>query len=237
MLSEARKIIKLFDRGFVNENSRDFIVEKQRDGRERLQIRNPRKAAAHAPAPAPEVIPGFCLFMCLDETGSIGVGGAQFGIDTIDTFRGVIGDARINGIGYVSFGDIMCETYSITTDLDAARARLQAVVDSGGSDPIFFQDGGGDTPENGVDALQVACDALSTSPHAARSQFRYIALRTDNDNFLHNVNDPATVLGELESDLVSKTWLSVGGDQESGVPHYTVEFPASAKIVHGDFAP
>jgi len=181
---------------------------------------------------------GFVLFMCLDETGSIGIGGAQRGLDIIAAFRNAVGDTQIRGIGYVSFGDIICEIYPITDDLDAVVTRLQAVVDSGGSDPVFFQDNGGDTPENGVDALQVAIDQLAASSVAQAAQFRYIYLKTDTLGFAHNAADPATVLSTLESNAISRTWLEFGDatdGSESGL--YADTFPESAKIRHDDFDP
>lgn len=196
-------------------------------------------AAAGALVCEVDIIPGFTLVLCLDQTGSIGVGGAARGIEIIDLFRNEVGDNRINGIGFVSFGDIMCETFPINADLDLVRARLQAVVDSGGSDPVFFQDGGNDIPENGIDALQVALDELAVSAVAQSSQYRYIFLKTDTAGFAHNANDPAAVLSALLSSVVSKTWIEFdeGNTDAADEGEYASALPESAKISHGDFDP
>jgi len=194
-----------------------------------VQLRARGKKTAVAGAAPQGLIPGtFILFLCLDETGSIGIGGAERGIEIIDTYA-----SRVPAIGFVSFGDIMCETFPIT-DAATCRARLQVVVDSGGSDPIFFQDGGGDTPENGVDALNVACDQ-----HAAYSSSlpRLVFMKTDNDNFLHNTSDPATVLGRLQG--LWATWFEFNGDEDGTSPHYSVAFPENptppGAITHSEF--
>jgi hypothetical protein len=184
-------------------------------------------------------LPGFVLFLCLDQTGSIGIGGAQRGIEIIDQFRNEVGDQQIRGIGFVSFGDILCETYEITDDLDAVRARLQEVVDSGGTDPVFFQDGGGDTPENGVDALQRAIDRIANSSLAQRADHRYIYLKTDTAGYAHQSADPNTVLATLNSSAISRTWLEFNPENtDSGDEGlYATQFAASTKILHGDFDP
>jgi hypothetical protein len=188
--------------------------ELRPDGRVQLHVKAGESSTAVAAAPQGLIPDSFILFMCLDETGSIGIGGAQRGIEIIDTYA-----ARCQGIGYVSFGDIMCETFAIT-DPATCRARLQVVVDSGGSDPIFFQDDGGDVAENGVDALNVACDQ-----HAAYSSAlpRLVFMKTDNDNLAHNSHSSASVLARLGSLWAS--WLEFNGDQESTFEHYSVAFP------------
>lgn len=183
--------------------------------------------------PAPET---FALFLCLDETGSIGTGGAAAGIAVIDEFRSAFGDTQIAGIGFVSFGDVLCETFAFTTDIDAVRDRLEEVVNSAGTDPVFFQDGGGDTPENGVDALEAALDALLASADAQAANKRYIYLRTDTLGFAHNAADPAAILARLLAEP-DKTWLEFGEAVEGDETHYADAFPAGAKIIHGAFAP
>ena len=199
-------------------------TELQPNGRVQLKFRKGSVVGAPPSAVIPEA---FVLFLCLDETGSIGIGGATRAIEIIDAYS-----SRCQGIGFVSFGDIMCETFAIT-DPATCRARLQTVVDSGGSHPIFFQDGGGDTSENGVDALNVALEQ-----HAAYSSPlpRLTFMKTDNDNYLHNTSDPAVVLTGLQG--LWATWLEFNGDQEAA-PHYSDSFPENptppGAITYGEF--
>lgn len=177
------------------------------------------------------VVPGFVLFLCLDETGSIGVGGAARGVEIIDEFRDAIGDERILGVGFQSFGDSMVLFQPISADLDAVRAIL--VTAAGGTGP-FFGDTGGDTPENGVDALNIGVDELTTSPIALRARYRYLALKTDTWGFAHNETDPSTVFAKLSG--ISKTWLEFNSGASHEGTSYEATFPANEKIIHGAFA-
>jgi hypothetical protein len=62
-------------------------------------------------------------------------------------------------------------------------------------------------------------------------------MKTDNDNFLHNTSDPATVLGRLQG--MWATWLEFNGDQEGGTPHYSEAFPENptppGAVTHSEF--
>ena len=62
-------------------------------------------------------------------------------------------------------------------------------------------------------------------------------MKTDNDNFLHNTSDPATVLGRLQG--LWATWLEFNGDQDGSSPHYSVAFPENptppGAITHSEF--
>jgi hypothetical protein len=86
-------------------------------------------------------------------------------------------------------------------------------------DPVFFQDtGGSDIPENGVDALNAACDL-----HAAYSSTlpRLIYMVTDNNNYSHNVQSPSAVNARLISNNIWATWLDFDSNAISGQPHYS----------------
>jgi|GEM_PF-5022967 len=198
---------------------------------------------------------GFVLFLCLDETGSIGIGGAERGLEIIAAFRDGVGDQQIRGIGYVSFGNIICETYPITSDLDAVVARLTTVVNSGGSDAVFFQDSGGDTPENGVDALKVAFDQLKASAIAQAAQYRYVFLKTDTAGYAHSNDNTLSGHAAYESAVaarvseISRLFIEFdAGNTANGDPstdldtsgdwgEYADLLPESEKIVWDDFDP
>jgi hypothetical protein len=176
---------------------------------------------------------GFVLFLCLDQTGSIGVDGAQRGIDIIDQFIGEVGTDRINGVGFVSFGDVMCETYSISSDVAAVRARLQEAVDSSGSDEGFFCDGGGDIPENGVDAINIGLNQLAATSLPGR---KYIYFKTDTAGYKYQTSDPATVAARLSSEIFA-AWLEFDSantdSDDDGL--YEDTFPEAGNVFHSDF--
>lgn len=172
------------------------------------------------------VPPVFAMFLCLDETGSIGIGGALRGIEIIDTYG-----ERVGALGFVSFGDVMCKTYPITEDVAAVRAYLQAVVDY--EDPEyseFFQDGGGDTPENGVDALATALAA-----HAAFDSGlpRLVFLKTDTWGYANHTAVPATVNLALQS--LYGTWLEFGEEGIGEGTSYAIGFPETERVKHSTF--
>lgn len=167
----------------------------------------------------------YILVLVLDQTGSIGSGGASSGINIIDT-------SNIHALGVVSFGDSICNVYPITTDLASARAYLVDAVENPGTSP-FYCDGGGDTPENGVDALSEALDMLSLY---SSSNQKAIYFRTDTIGYAHNTSDPAEVNAELNSELMTLTFLEFGTETdgtEEGL--YPDTFPETDKVTWQGF--
>jgi len=177
---------------------------------------------------------GYAMVLVLDQTGSIGTAGASAGIAIIDT-------ANIQALGVVSFGDSICFSYPITTDLAAVRSFLEDAVSSGvdcDATPIssspFFCDCGGDLPENGVDALNQGFSMLAaystTLPKA-------IYFKTDTAGYAHQTSDPATVNTQLNSLTMSKTFLEFNptNTDPTDEGEYADTFPETDKITWSGF--
>lgn len=165
------------------------------------------------------------LMLVLDQTGSIGVGGAQAGIAIIDR-------TDVQAIGYVSFGDVIVQQRAITTNLALVREELEYAATHPGASP-FFGDGGGDTPENGVDALAAGLDLLagfSGVPGGTRALY----MKTDTAGFAHQTQSPSVVNTRLN--LLSAVWLEFGnladGEEEG---FYLTTFPETAVVSHDAF--
>ncbi len=170
--------------------------------------------------------PRFVLYLCLDETGSIGEGGAQRGLDLITLYAD-----RIAAIGFCSFGDAIRKNYAITASVSTVADYLQDVVD--GVSPAvdeFFGDDGGDTPENGVDAL-----AAAVAAHAAYVSDlpRLVALKTDTWGFAHQAASPATVLAGLTA--LDGVWLEFNRNGSPDGTSYAATFPQTTKLRHSPF--
>jgi len=179
-----------------------------------------------------KTIPGFVLFLCLDETGSIGTLGASRGIEIIDSFKEKVGNRKILGCGFVSFGDVMCQTFPID-NIEKTRAALQQAVEKQGYP--FFCDGGGDTPENGVDALSVAIKQIAESQVAQSATKKYIYLKTDTWGFAHNQASAADVKLALNSGRITKTFLEFNNSGSQEGTSYSLSFPESTYISHQPF--
>lgn len=165
------------------------------------------------------------LVLVLDQTGSIGAGGAARGIEIID-------NTDVQAIGYVSFGDSICQTRAVTTDLAAVRAELVTAVENPDLPP-FFCDGGGNTPENGVDALAAGL-ALLTAFTDLPSGERAIFFKTDTLGYSTPSNDPATVNAGLNN--VDYVWLEFGEDtDDTEVGLYADTFPETSVVSHSTF--
>ena len=170
--------------------------------------------------------PRFVLYLCLDETGSIGEAGAQRGCDLIDLYAD-----RIAAVGFCSFGDVIRKNYAITASVSTVRDYLQDVVD--GVNPAhdeFFGDGGGDIPENGVDAL-----AAAVAAHAAYTSDlpRLVALKTDTWGFAHQAASPATVLAGLTA--LDGVWLEFDRLGTHEGTSYAATFPQTTRLRHSKF--
>jgi hypothetical protein len=173
---------------------------------------------------------GFILFLCLDETGSIGLAGVQKGIEIIDAFRKQVGKKKILGVGFVSFGDVICQVFDIDS-IEKARDALTQAATVGGLP--FFCDDGWDTPENGVDALSIAVDQIKSSKLAKQAAKKYIFLKTDTEGFAHNSNSPEELNLALNSGGITKTFLEFGN--YPGGASYAATFPETQYISHGTF--
>lgn len=176
----------------------------------------------------PVEIPGeypAVLMLVLDQTGSIGAGGAQRGVDIIDR-------TDVQAMGYVSFGDTVIQSRPITTDLAQVRAELVYAANNDGLPP-FYGDGGGDTPENGVDAMAegiLLLSQFSGIPGGTRALF----FKTDTLGYKHQVSSPATVNAQLNT--LGAVWLEFGeifDGTESGF--YATTFPETAVVKHDSF--
>jgi hypothetical protein len=183
--------------------------------------------------------PVYVLVLVLDQTGSIGSAGAQRGIDIIDT-------NKVQAIGYISFGDSICYTRDITTDLSAVRAELVEIanyepfvveIEEGvfayESDLPFYCDPGGDTPENGVDAINAGLELLNSFtgiPGANKTLF----FKTDTRGYGHNLEDPEEVNTRLNQ--IHAAWLEFEGDPATGENGLYVEtFPETSVVSHSNF--
>jgi len=192
---------------------------------QRVAGRGSNAGCAGSPVDANGVPLYFILMLALDQTGSIGIGGAQRGIEIVDTYG-----PRCVAIGLVSFGDAVV-THFAPTDPATVRAFLEAAVAYGaifdGGNP-FFHDDGGDIAENGVDALAAALAA-----HAGYSSPlpRLIFFKTDTQGFDHNIAAPATVNAGLQT--LAGTWLEFGA--AAGGTSYAATFPPTAVVRHSGF--
>lgn len=167
------------------------------------------------------------LMLVLDQTGSIGVGGAQRGIEIID-------NTNVQAMGYVSFGDTVVQSRAVTEDLAAVRAELAYAV-ANPDLPPFFGDGGGDLPENGVDAIAqglALLAAFTAIPDGDRAMF----FKTDTAGHKYEVAVPAIVNANLN--LIDFAWLEFGDSEfvdgsETGL--YETTFPETARVSHTTF--
>lgn len=165
------------------------------------------------------------LVLVLDQTGSIGVEGAQRGVDIID-------QTDVQAIGYVSFSDTIIQIRPITTNLTAVRAELDYAANNEG-EPPFYGDSGGDVPENGVDALSTGLDliaAFNGLPGGARALF----FKTDTIGYKYQTNSPGTVNTRLNQ--LDAVWLEFGelaDGTESGF--YETTFPETPIVSHSTF--
>jgi hypothetical protein len=192
----------------------------------------------------------FALYVCIDQTGSIGLEGLRRTIEIIDEFAlGSVQGRKLVGIGYLSFGDQMCRIRDVGDPI-AIRAELQQVLDAappappGGYDAFnssplyegfsdFFCDAGGDLPENGPDALAKALEKLAAFKDADQ---KYIYLKTDTWGFRHNVTPEAQVLADL--DQLKLTFLEFDKDSPPSLQigtSYALAFPEGPKITHRGF--
>ncbi len=169
----------------------------------------------------------FVLALVLDETGSIGTAGAARGIAVIDAYT-----AQIAKICVVAFGDTARLVCPLTTDVASVRAYL--VDAAAGTDPAasaFFFDGGGDEPENGIDALALALDTLDAAGITLR---RFIYFRTDAGDFAHNVNTPELVNARLNGPI-TYAWLDITESSSPETTLYTSVFAATSRVSMTDF--
>jgi uncharacterized protein (TIGR02597 family) len=175
----------------------------------------------------------FVLVLVLDQTGSVGSEAARQALEVIDLYG-----SQISKIGLVAFGDTArslvgsnvptASNYGLTTTISEATDILEdAVYENSG--PFFF-DGGGDTPENGVDALDLALDIVEQS---AGSQRRFIYFLTD-ASFDHQLNTPASVRPRFQQ-AVTAVWLNSVTGPSNLDSTYTTAFPADG--VHVFHAP
>jgi len=173
-----------------------------------------------------ECCTGYVMVLVLDQTSSIGAGGAAAGIEIIDT-------ANIQALGVVSFGDSICDIYPITTDLAAVRDYLEDAIANPGTSS-FFCDGGGDIPENGVDALNQGFNMLAAY---SSSLPKAIYFKTDTGGYAHETSDPATVNTQLNSSVMTKTFLEFDASNTSGDDsgEYATTFPETDKITWTGF--
>ncbi len=168
----------------------------------------------------------FVLYLCLDETGSIGTAGAQRGLNLIELYAD-----RLAAVGFCSFGDVIRKDYAITATIADVIDYLQDVVD--GVNPAhdeFFGDGGGDTPENGVDALAAA---LAAHTAFVSDLPRLVALKTDTWGFAHNAAAAATVLTGLTA--LDGVWLEFNRNGSHDGTSYAATFPQTTKLRHSPF--
>lgn len=163
----------------------------------------------------------FYLILVLDQTGSIGLDGARRGVAIIDFYG-----EKIKKLGWVSFGDIVCQQKSLTSDITAARAELESYATGAATSP-FFCDNGGDTPENGIDGLYYA-DSLFRSETIPTGVKTYIHLVTDTAGYDHNVQSAASVNSSLNSNFYSKVFMEVG--TASGGTNYIDSIEASSTV-------
>jgi hypothetical protein len=214
------------------------VSTRQAGGQLRLDgMPRPRKREAEVAATST-----FALYVCIDQTGSIGLQGAIRTIEIIDEFFKVSERRnRLVGIGYLSFGDQLCRVRDVLSP-EIARAELQAVIDDAPPPPAglhdsgysdFFCDEGGDFPENGPDALAKAAEKLQQFKGAAR---RYIYMKTDTWGFAHNETPPERVIELI--DQFTLTFLEFdldGGPGFAPSTSYAAAFPENARLTHKGF--
>jgi hypothetical protein len=186
----------------------------------------------------------YVLVLVLDQTASIGLGGAAAGINIINT-------TNIHAIGVVSFGDSICDIYPITTDLDAVKAYLEAAIETPpeyechfvdeekeeiecvivNGATSFWCDGGGDGPENGIDALNVALEMLSSY---STDKPKAIYFKTDTPDYAHNTSSPEAVNSLLNSPWMTISFLEFGDYFTTG-NRYADAFPQTDKVTWEGF--
>jgi hypothetical protein len=164
------------------------------------------------------------LVLVLDQTDSISIIGAQRGIDVID-------ETTVSAIGYVTFGDVVCQIRPITTDLAAVRAELVSAIENPGVLP-FYCDAGGGVAENGIDALAAGLDlieAYTGIPGVSKALY----FKTDNDLFIPSSADPEDVNTRLNN--LAAVWLDYGPGYDDGTPgHYSTVFPETDIVSHSN---
>ena len=158
----------------------------------------------------------FYLMLALDQTGSIGDGGAIRGIEIIDLYGPLV-----LGIGIVSFGAGICADTGILSPSEARNFLINR--DNNG----FFCDNGGGGPENGVDGLNRCLDVLQTLPNDA---LKLMFLKTDEEGWGRNDSNPVTVNSRLNTEI-SATWLEFETPHING-SSYAEAFPETSKVSH-----
>lgn len=197
-------------------------LESPIDPNEVLVDSNKSVVANYVPLPC---CAGYAMVLVLDQTGSIGSGGAAAGIAIID-------NAFVTALGVVSFGDPYCNAYPITTDLASVRAYLEDAITNPGASPFYcFSDS-----ENGLDSLNKACEMLSafvtTSPKAIYLKTDILEYNTD----IGFSSSPAYVNTQLN--MLSKVFLEFGPDNDKGQIDfglYSESFPESSVITYNGF--
>lgn len=177
----------------------------------------------------PSGLEEFLLYVCIDQTGSIGIEGIVATLKVIEKFSSSLaGNNRLRGIGFLSFGDRLCQVTKILAP-KTAEAMLIKARDERPTE--FFCDAGGDTPENGIDALAKAIEQIKTSP----VKRKYIYMKTDTWGFNHNEINPAAVLKTLNNGLIEKTFLDFGTQGIDEGTSYALTFPEGRRISHQPF--
>lgn len=171
---------------------------------------------------------GSVVVLVLDQTGSIGTGGAFVGIEMIDTINP-------RAVGYVTFGDTVIQTRTITQDVAAVRAELVIASENEGDPPFFGGGSGGDEPENGVDALDAALDlldAFTDFPDALRG----IGFKTDVGQYKHEVSSPSAINTRLNDlDFVWFEFDPMNIDEgETTAGLYASTFPETSVLKYGN---
>jgi hypothetical protein len=98
------------------------------------------------------------IVFVFDTTGSMGEEIEGLRVNTL-AFADTLTTSGIDfRLGLVSFGDTVVNTFDMTADANEFRGVVQSLV----------ADGGGDEPENPLDAIREATTALSLRPEAAK---------------------------------------------------------------------
>lgn len=188
--------------------------------------------AIDPPVPETNACPNLCLdpfvlVLVLDQTGSIGARGAQLGLQVLAEYAKT---DSIKKVSIISFGDKVCPQ-TITFDNTIQEAQDFLFEAANGSGP-FYCDDGGDTPENGVDALHLAATVLRDY---STSYKKYVYFVTDTPDFRYNAIG-APIVGQMLNDYTDGTWMIIGSvvtDQNTKYVDYIIESP----IVKYDYFP